>query len=190
MLAALLLTACTTTRTETSIVGVGTASPPPPEARTIAADAPPVPAGAWEVEVERVVDGDTLVAVVTVPSRRSPGAGERVRLRLLRIDTPELGRAEQPAECLAEEARLALERIAGPGRTLVVAHDVEELDRFDRELVHAWTPEGAWVNGAMLESGYANVVTFPPNVALDEEVRDAERRARDEGVGLWDPSVC
>lgn len=140
----------------------------------------PVPADAVPAVVERVVDGDTLIADV---------GGARERIRLLRIDTPELARDGDPAECLAETATATLDALLPAGAPIAVATDVEVRDRFGRLLAHVWV-DGTWVNGAMLDAGVAEVVTFPPNVAYDDEVRAAVRRARAAGTGLWDPSTC
>lgn len=157
--------ATTTTgpRADASSAGV----PPPPDARAAV--------------VERVVDGDTVVLEVD---------GERERARLLRIDTPELGRDGRPAECLAERASDALHGLLPPGTRVMLMTDVEARDQYGRLLVHLWTDDGDWVNGHMLVEGWANVVTFPPNTALDGEVLAAQRAARDARTGLWDPAAC
>lgn len=130
--------------------------------------------------VERVVDGDTVIVEV---------AGERERVRLLRIDTPEAARDGGPAECLADAATAALAELLPAGAPVELATDVEVRDRYGRLLAHLWA-NGTWVNGAMLEAGYADVITFPPNVAHDDEVRAAVQRARDAEAGLWDPGAC
>lgn len=130
--------------------------------------------------VERVVDGDTVIVGV---------AGERERVRLLRIDTPEAARGGDPAECLADAATAALTELLPAGAEVELATDVEVRDRYGRLLAHLWVDD-TWVNGAMLEAGYADVITFPPNVAHDDEVRAAVQRARDAEAGLWDPAAC
>ncbi len=148
------------------------------------------PDGAWEAVVNRIVDGDTLVLDVVDPGVGGAPDVDRVRGRLLRIDTPELARDGRPAECLAEAATDHLADLVPLGTMVLAAHDVEELDQYDRDLVHLWTLDGTWVNGAMLADGFANVVTFPPNVAHDDEVRALEAAARAAGRGLWDPDAC
>lgn len=155
--------------------GCTTANAPPASPTAVQPPTDAVPAA-----VERVVDGDTLVAEVD---------GQRERVRLLRIDTPELARDGDPAACLAERAAAALEQLLPPGRSILLATDVEERDRFGRLLAHVWVDD-RWVNGLLLERGLAQVVTFPPNVAFDDEVRAAQDRARDDARGLWDPSTC
>ena len=141
---------------------------------------PAPPASVVRGEVERVVDGDTLVAEV---------GGERERIRLLRIDAPEAARDGAPAECLADAATAALEELVPPGTTVLLAADVERRDRFGRLLAHVWVDD-TWVNGAMLEAGLVQVLTIPPNVAYDEEVLAAQAAAREADRGLWDPAAC
>ena len=64
--------------------------------------------------VTNVVDGDT-VDITT--------AGETVRLRYLNIDAPELnGSSEEPAECLAQEAKEMNEALV-LGREVTIEYD-------------------------------------------------------------------
>ncbi len=146
----------------------------------VAAATVPTPDDATPGVVERVVDGDTLIAEV---------AGERERVRLLRIDAPEAARDGDPAECLADAATAALADLTPPGTTVALATDVERRDRFGRLLAHVWVDD-VWVNGALLDAGLVQVLTIPPNVAYDDEVRAAQAAARDAGAGLWDPTAC
>lgn len=139
-----------------------------------------VPADASSGVVERVVDGDTLIAEVD---------GERERIRLLRIDAPEVARDGDPGECLGDAATAALTELLPPGARIDLATDVEVRDRYGRLLAHVWV-DGTWVNGTMLATGFADVLTIPPNVAHDDEVRAAAADARRGAVGLWDPSRC
>lgn len=140
----------------------------------------PAPDDAVPGVVERVVDGDTLIAEVR---------GERERVRLLRIDAPEVARDGDPAECLADAATAALADLVPPGTTVRLATDVEQRDRFGRLLAHLWVDD-VWVNGALLDAGLVQVLTIPPNVAYDDEVRAAQAAARDAAAGLWDPEAC
>jgi micrococcal nuclease len=45
--------------------------------------------------------------------------------------------------------------------------------------------DGTFVNLALVEDGYASVLTYPPNVAHVDEFTAAAARAREEGRGLW-----
>jgi micrococcal nuclease len=148
----------------------------------------PPTTGTWEGTIARIVDGDTVRIVVDRPGDSGIPAGTEVRVRLLRIDTPELARGGNPDECLARAATDWLRALAPPGSRVIAAHDVERQDRFGRELAHLWRPDGLWLNGRMLLDGYASVITFPPNVAYDDEVLVLQGDARQRGAGLW--SAC
>jgi micrococcal nuclease len=175
LVVAVVLTGCAVSVTPAG-TSAQTSSPAVGAARTSV----PRPTDAVSATVERVVDGDTLVAGVD---------GVRERIRLLRIDAPELGRDGTPAACLAERASSHLAALLPTGAEVHVATDVEKRDRFGRLLAHVWDDD-LWVNGAMLDAGLATAVTIPPNVALDDEVRAAQAGARDAGRGLWDPGAC
>lgn len=140
--------------------------------------------------VTRISDGDTLRVDIQDPGRTGLEPGENVRVRLLRIDTPELARGGRPAQCLAEAAAAHLDALAPPGTVLTLAHDVERRDRFGRELAHAWLPDGKWLNGQMLEDGFAMMMTLPPNVAFTREAQFAQQVARTGMRGLWGPGIC
>lgn len=186
VVAVLLLVGCAGTATPTDEVARAATDD---TSATANADMVPVPtAGTWTGTVDHVSDGDTLWLVVDDPGPTTHRAGAEVKVRLLRIDTPELGRDDQPAECLAEAARDHLRDLLPDGTRVTAAHDTEERDQYDRDLAHLWRDDGLWVNGAMLRNGYATVVTFPPNVAHDDAVHQLEAAARGDGAGLW--SAC
>ncbi len=44
----------------------------------------------------------------------------------------------------------------------------------------------AIVNAEMIAGGYAKVVTFPPNVKHTDFLTKMQRKAREEGVGIWE----
>lgn len=137
-----------------------------------------VPEDAQEVTVVRIVDGDT----VTVRAREDgvvPVAGDPVRVRLLQIDTPEVG------ECYADEATGRTAELLPVGGRAYVRPDRELLDRYDRHLLHIWNADGVWVNADLVENGYAESLVVHPNDAHIDHMRDLERRARQAGEGLW-----
>ncbi len=169
-----------------------TGTPGPDSAPTVADAASgtatlPVPDDdlTWTAEIVRVSDGDTVVVRVTDPRGTGLEAGHEVRVRLLRVDTPELARDGQPEECWAREATTALSVLLPPGSTATLQYDQERQDQYGRELAHAWNQTGRWVNGALLLDGHADVITFPPNTAHDDLVHDLEQLARSEGRGRW-----
>jgi micrococcal nuclease len=133
-------------------------------------------------QVVRVVDGDTLVI--------DRGNGEE-RLRYIGIDAPESVKPESPVEFMGHEAAEANAALV-EGRELVLERDVSDTDRFGRLLRYAWYREGdEWrlVNLELVGEGYAQAVSFPPDVRRQDELRNAERGARERGIGLWGPAT-
>lgn len=127
-----------------------------------------------EVTVAHVHDGDTV---------RLAGGDD---LRLVGIDTPELGRDGAPDEPLAAAARDALVRLLDAhDRRLELRLDSERRDRYGRLLAHAYLPDGRSVARVLLARGYAVRVTVPPNTWRHRCYAAAEGRAREAQRGLW-----
>jgi len=127
--------------------------------------------------VVRVVDGDTLVADL--------GGGDQT-IRLIGIDTPESVAPHRPVECYGHEAAARLAALVPPGTPVRLTRDIEPRDRYDRVLAYVErADDGLFVNLAQVDAGYAASFPFPPNVAHRPQFDDAERRAREAGLGLW-----
>lgn len=151
------------------------------DAEPAAPDASPslAPLGATErARVVRVVDGDTIVV--------DRGRGEE-RLRYIGVDTPESVDPRQPVEWLGREAAEA-NRLLVEGREVTLERDVSERDQFDRLLRYVWLrDDGDWllVNLELVRRGFAQVVTYPPDVRHVDRLLDAQDEAREGAVGLW-----
>ena len=129
-----------------------------------------------EVEVSRVIDGDTVEI--------SPAVDGKEDVRLIGVDTPETAgspRGDQPYG--AEASEFTEDKLEGRGVTL--RFDEERVDDYGRLLAYVYSPDGAMFNVTLLEKGYAQVATFPPNVRHLEEFREAQRSARKEERGIW-----
>lgn len=127
--------------------------------------------------IERVVDGDTVVVDID---------GRRETVRLIGIDTPETVKPNSPVECFGPEASAATKRLLPEGTPVLLERDVEARDDYDRLLgyVHR-ASDGLFVNLELVRSGYATLLTFPPNVAHVDDFVAAAEAARTEGLGLW-----
>lgn len=127
--------------------------------------------------VERIVDGDTIVADF---------GGRTDRVRLIGIDTPESAIPDTAPECFGIEATRHLEALIPAGTPILVERDVEARDRFDRLLGYVYrSSDGLFVNLAMAADGYALTLTIPPNVTHADAFADAVASARRDGLGLW-----
>lgn len=129
--------------------------------------------GAGEPVISRhVIDGDTL--------ELSDGR----RVRLIGINTPELGRNGQPSEPYAQRARAALERqVAQPGLRLLVGE--QPRDHYGRTLGHLFDAQGVNVEAQLLREGMGFAIGVPPNLSLFDCHLQQEAVARGAGVGVW-----
>jgi micrococcal nuclease len=135
--------------------------------------------GMQSARVVRVVDGDTIIVHID---------GRDERLRYIGVNTPETVKANTPIECYGEAAHQRNEQLVG-GQTVYLAKDISERDQYDRLLRYVYVPTAdgqlLFVNLALVQDGYAQVSTFPPDVAHAQEFRDAQRTAKAAKRGLW-----
>ncbi|WP_395639634.1 thermonuclease family protein [Pseudolysinimonas sp.] len=135
-----------------------------------------IPAGALEMEVMSITDGDTLRL------RGVEGGDATEDVRLVGIDTPEV----YPVyECYGDEAEAELARLAPVGGTVYIADDEDPLDDYGRSLYYLWATDGTFINLALVEGGYAEAIRVAPNDAFYDQLRAAEESAADAGLGMW-----
>ena len=126
------------------------------------------------------VDGDTLHVDI---------GGVDETIRLIGIDTPETRGRNGLVECFGKEASAYLARLVPVGTRVRVVRDVEARDRYGRLLAYLYrAKDDLFVNVALARDGYADVLTYPPNVAHADEFVAAVRDARNGNRGLW--SAC
>lgn len=134
----------------------------------------PAPAGLARAKVQRVVDGDTL--------RLADGRS----VRMIGLNSPELGRQGRSDEPFAVAARRRLE-------TLVAASDGQVgllpgrqgQDRYGRTLAHVYGADGGNLEAQLLAEGLGFHVAVAPNSELADCQRAAEDQAREARLGLW-----
>ncbi|HSR73118.1 MAG TPA: thermonuclease family protein, partial [Kiloniellales bacterium] len=124
--------------------------------------------------VAGIVDGDTLVLA----------DGREIRLVGIQAPKLPLGREGFVAWPLAEEARAALSGLA-LGKHVRLGYGGRRGDRHGRVLAHLFGPDGAWLQGTLLERGFARVYGFADNRALLPEMLARERAARAARRGIW-----
>ena len=131
-----------------------------------------------KARVTEVVDGDTVKI-----------EGDRT-IRYIGIDTPETKHPKKPVECFGREASDANKALV-EGKYVYLQRDISETVRYKRLLRYVYLPnpvasgEAIFVNEYLVEQGYANLLTYPPDVKYDTVLRAAEKLAREENRGLW-----
>lgn len=125
------------------------------------------------VPVVSVPDGDTIVVQV--------GEGTE-RVRVIGIDTPELG----PGEChAAEAAREARALVQGKSVLLRADSTQDDRDRFGRLLRHVALADGRGMAEVLIAGGHGREYTYDRPYAGRAAHRAAEERARAERRGIW-----
>ena len=148
-------------------------------------EGPSSPSATGNILVERVLDGDTMVLLAGQSARAPDGqALDGARVRLIGVDTPELGRETEPPACFANEA-WAFTKEAVEGRLVRLEYDFENglRDNFGRILGYVRV-EGMVLNEVLVAQGYARV--FRQFFFRDRSAYLAlEESARAMRVGLW-----
>jgi endonuclease YncB( thermonuclease family) len=134
----------------------------------------PSPASLPVVQVERVVDGDTL--------RLTDGRN----VRMIGLNTTEMGRNGRSAEPFAEAAKRRLQALVDASDGQVGLRVGEQgKDRYGRTLANVYARSGANLEAQLLSEGLGYQVAISPNVALVDCQQAAERIARQARLGLW-----
>ena len=143
-----------------------------------------------EFKVIRVIDGETFVCQFA--------DGKEEHIRLIGVDTPESKRNEK-AERDASRTGQDIETIIAqgkkaasftksylePGTTVRLEFDVQPIDKYGGLLAYVYLPDGTMLNALLVQEGYAQVMTVPPNVKYKDLFLKLQKEAREQGKGLW-----
>ncbi len=128
------------------------------------------------VEVVRVVDGDTIVVLLD---------GKEQTVRYIGIDTPEPYLYESP-ECFSREATLRNKELV-QSKLIRLGSDIENVDRYGRLLRYIYVDD-IFVNEVLVEEGYATHLKIKPNTVHADAFLQLENTAKKTQRGLW--GVC
>jgi len=130
------------------------------------------------VKVVSVPDGDTIVVAV--------GDGTE-RVRVIGIDTPEIG----PKECFALEAAREARALV-QGRTVLLTADPtqDDRDRYGRLLRHVTMADGRSMAQVLISGGFGREYTYDRAYAGRAEHRSAQTAAQKGRLGIWGPACA
>lgn len=155
--------------------------------RTEALERPTPPAvvsttdGEAQVQVDRIIDGDTIDVLVN---------GEEKRIRLIGLNTPETKDPRKPVECFGKEASLYITQLL-EGKTVRLEADdsQDQQDRYGRLLRYVFVGEMN-VNLEMIRQGYGYEYTYERPYRYQAEFKAAQQEALDQKRGLWGIDGC
>lgn len=129
-------------------------------------------------KVVRITDGDTI-------SLESEDGGKPERVRLIGIDAPETRNTGRKVKHpFGDDSKDYLDGLLSE-RVVRLEYDVVNKDRYGRTLAYVYLKDGTFVNAVMLAEGYAQVMTYPPNVKHVDLFLNLQDEARKDGKGLW-----
>ncbi|WP_194973916.1 thermonuclease family protein [Aquiflexum lacus] len=129
------------------------------------------------VEISKFVDGDTFWI--------TNSKGEREKIRLIGVDTPETRRTgKKDIGYYGKEAAAYVVKLLD-GQKIRLEYDVGKYDRYKRTLAYVYLEDGTFLNAHLVENGYAMVMTVIPNVKHAELFVKLQKDARKQKRGLW-----
>ena len=125
--------------------------------------------------VLRVVDGDTIELDFN---------GKTEKVRLIGIDTPESVHPDTAKNTEFGEIASQFTKDKLLDQEITLEFDISERDRYGRLLAYVWL-DGVLFNEYLVEQGYAQVSTYPPDVKYVDRFIAAQEVAREGSLGLW-----
>ena len=128
-----------------------------------------LPIIAQTYQASKVIDGDTIEL------------SNEEWIRYIGINAPELRNGiPDPYSLEAFEAN----RNLVIGKEAYLEFDVQERERYDRMLAYTYFDD-LFIYTWLVENGYAQIMTIPPNVAYQDLLLELETKTREENRGLW-----
>ncbi len=126
-------------------------------------------------QVVRLVDGDTFKIHFN---------NQLESVRLIGVNTPEIHHPTKGVEPYGREAAAYAKKLLD-GKSVKLVFDVQTRDRYGRLLAYVYLPDGRFLNAQLVQDGYAQVMTVPPNVRFADTFVTMEQQAREAGRGMW-----
>lgn len=127
--------------------------------------------------VIKVTDGDTIQVLVNE---------EKVKVRIIGIDTPEIVSTTKPVQCYGpESSAFAEDELSGTSVYLEYDESQGLLDRYGRTLAHVWTEDKKLYAAEAILLGYGIEKTYGDEYKYREMFIENQSEARGQALGLW-----
>ena len=130
-----------------------------------------------EVTYVSANDGDTFTVNVN---------GEKKKVRLLMIDTPEMNYNKGEPMPYAEQAKdYTITKLKNAGKIELLLDKGPETDNYDRLLGYVFV-DGELLQEKLVTEGLAAMrYVNAPNNSLEQEIRDAQKKAEAAKLNIW-----
>ena len=98
-------------------------------------------------------------------------------------------RSKQDIKTITSQGKKAADftkSLVKPGDIIKIEFDIQQRDKYGTILGYAYLSNGKMLNEEIIKAGYANVMTYPPNVKYQDRFLKAYKEARENKKGLWD----
>ncbi|MDX5321544.1 MAG: thermonuclease family protein [Bacteroidota bacterium] len=127
--------------------------------------------------VTQVIDGDTFWI--------NDGSEKWKKVRFIGIDCPETRKTrKKEVGYYGKEAKEYVQKRLN-GQSVRLEFDVDQTDQYGRLLAYVYLKDGTFLNAELVEMGFAEVMTIPPNVAHADEFIGLQKHARGNRIGMW-----
>lgn len=131
-------------------------------------------------DVVRVVDGDTIIIDLD---------GQRTKVRLSNVDTPESVASEESGKENTPEGVIASDytkNLLPEGSKVYLEYDNKTTDQYDRVLAYVYLEDGeTMIQRLLLKDGMARVFNDKINKRYTDEFFDLQDAAKDAKIGIW-----
>lgn len=128
------------------------------------------------VQVVKVIDGDTIEI------------NSGVKVRFIGVNTPETVDPRRPVQCYGQAAKDFTKSLI-EGKTIRMEKDTSETDKYGRLLRYLYVQNAdgteTFVNLKLVQEGYAESSSFPPDIKHQLEFQEAQNQAILDNKGLW-----
>lgn len=129
-----------------------------------------------QVHIERVVDGDTLVA--------KDKNNKKLKVRLIGIDTPETVKPDTPVQPYGKEAS-DYSKAQLTNKDVFLEYDEEQEDQYGRTLAYLWLDKNTMFNEQLVKNGLAREKYYAPNGKYRNVFEKAEQQAKNNNENIW-----
>lgn len=128
--------------------------------------------GSRKYKIIKIIDGDTYQL------------DNKEKIRLIGVNTPEIHHPTKGTEYFGQEADEFAKGLL-LNKKVTLKYDISQRDKYGRLLAYVYLSDGTLVNALLVQEGYAEIMTVPPNVKFADLFLKLEREARKKKLGLW-----
>ncbi|MCS7317923.1 MAG: thermonuclease family protein, partial [Candidatus Dojkabacteria bacterium] len=131
---------------------------------------------------KKVIDGDTIEV---------ENKNQKIKIRLIGINTPELNDNRKEVQCFAEKAKNFLKQlIENTYVRLEIDQSQNNQDKYGRLLRYVIDSENNDVGLILIQNGYAYEYTYKIPHKKSNIYKQAQQYAQENNIGLWGNDEC